>query len=307
MTDENQTWRRRTILKAAALTLTVGGLVGIQAGPSYAAPISPAPTPVLTGEPKAGNNVFINPGEWPEQTTLSYEWILDGVKEPSANGPAWTLRQQDIDVVFQVAVTGTKEGFDDTRMVSEPVTILGEQQELRPVPTVAGTPRVGAPLTATTGTWDDGTTQALQWLRGSTPIAGATAASYAPTAKDVGSTLVLQVTSTRPGYSKVVRTSAPTGAVALGTLAAGTVRVAGKPQVGRALQARPSGFDAGTAVTYRWRIGTKVVGSRPSLKLTRKMAGKRVVLQATVTKAGYQPRTVTSAPVKIKKAKKPRK
>lgn len=306
MTDENRTWRRRTILRVAALALVVGGLVGVPAGPSYAAPITPAPTPVLTGEPRVGATVIIDPGEWPEGTALSYEWILDGVTEPGANGPSWDLREQDLDVAFQAAVTGTLEGFDDTRVVSEPVTIIDEgQQVLQPVPTVAGTPRYGDPLTATIGTWDSGTTQALQWLRGSTPIVGATTASYTPTVKDVGSALVLRVTSTRPGYSTVVRSSAPTGAVAPATLAAGTVRIAGAPVVGQALRARVNGFDSGTAVAYRWRIGTKVVGSQPSLKLTRKMVGKRVVLQATVTKAGYVPRTVSSAPSgKIKKAKK---
>lgn len=374
-----------------ALALAVGGLVGLQTGPSYAAPITPAPTPVLTGEPKAGNNIFINAGEWPEGTALSYEWLLDGVKEPGASGPAWTLRQQDIDVAFQVAVTGSKQGFDDTRAVSAPVTILGEQQTLRPVPTVAGTPRYGDRLDATIGAWDIGTTQAIQWLRGGTPILGATAASYTATVADVDAALSVRVTSTRPGYSKVVRTSEPTApvvpatmvagsvtvtgaprfgqslsarpsgwpadaalayqwlrrgtpvagatassyrlgladlgaplsvrvtaskpgftvasaasaataAVAPATFAAGKVRIVGKPKAGRTLRARASGLPAGTAVAYRWRVGSKVVGTKASLKLTRKMVGKRVVLQATATKAGYRTLTLQAkAPTKTKK------
>lgn len=307
MTHEHPTWRRRTILRAAALALAVGGLVGVQAEASYAAPISPAPTPVLTGEPKAGNTVTINPGEWPEGTELHYEWILDGVTEPDANGPAWDLREQDVDVAFQVAVTGVKEGFDDTRVVSEPVVVLGEQQVLRPVPTIAGTARYGAPLVASVGAWDTGTTQAVQWLRGGTLIAGAISASYTPTLKDLGSPLAVRVTSTRPGYSKVVRTSRPTAAVALGTLAAGTVRIAGTPKVGRTLRSRVTGFDAGSTVAYRWLLGTKVVGTASSLRLTRKMVGKRVVLRAIATKSGYQPRTATSAPTaRIRPAPKTR-
>lgn len=397
MTHEHLSWRRRTILRAAALALTAGGLVGLQAAPSYAAPISPAPTPVLSGLPKAGETVFIDAGEWPSGTALSYEWLLDGVTEPGAVGPSWQLRQVDIDVSFQVAVTGTRAGFDDTRVLSEPVTILGEQQALTPTPTVAGTPRVGEQLVGTVGAWDPGTTQALQWLRGDAPIAGATAASYTPTTQDLGSVLALRVTSTRPGYSKVVRasgptapvagpltllaggvavtgtprfgqtltavatgwpagaalayqwlrggspiagatspsyvagladlgaplsvrvtgsrpgyvgastTSAPTAAVSRATLAAGTVRIAGRPQVGRTLRARPTGFDAGAALAYRWLVGSKVVGTKPALTLARKAAGKRVVLQVTATLPGYESRTASSARSgKVKPASKSR-
>ena len=293
------------------------------------------------------------------------------------------MRQVDIDVVFQVAVTGSKVGYDDVRMVSAPVTIVGEQQVLRPTPAVVGTPRFGETLAATPGAWDVGTTQTYAWLRAGSPIADATGTAYTPTLADVGFPLSFQVTSTRPGYSKVVSTSAATAAVALATLPVGTaavtgvaqvgkrlnaavtgwdssvaatyqwlrsgtpiagatgasyavrvddlgapisvratgtkagfstasatsaptagvaagtqtrgkVRISGAPKVGRTLKARPGGLDAGATVSYRWLVGGKVRGTKPSLKLTGKMAGKRVVLQAVVTKPGYKTITVAS-------------
>lgn len=390
MRNETVTWRRRTALRAAAVVLAVGGVVGLPATPAQAAPIDPAPAPTLTGDLRPGTNLTIVPGEWASGTTLTYEWLLDGVKEPGANGPVWTVRTQDVDVVFQAAVTGTKAGFDDVRKVSAPVTIIGEQQVLRPTPTVTGTPRFGSTLTATPGTWDGGTQQAFAWLRDGSPIADATGTTYTPTVADVGRPLAFRVTSTRFGYSKVVSTSAATAAVAPATLPAGTVavagvakvgqrlnqtvtgwgsdvtvtyqwlrsgtpiagatgasyavavadlgapisvratgakagyvtasatsapttdvaagtqtrgkaRISGPPAVGRTLKARASGFDAGATIAYRWLVGTKAVGSRAQLKLTRKLAGKKIVLQAVVTKAGYETLTVVSSPVKVKK------
>jgi hypothetical protein len=395
--DDDMTWRRRTILRAAGLALVLGGVVGLPASPAQAVPISPAPTPTLTGDPRPGQNLFIAPGEWPADTTLAYEWLLDGVKEPGANGPAWTVRQVDIDVVFQVAVTGSKAEYDDVRMVSAPVTIVGEQQVLRPTPAVVGAPRFGDTLTATPGAWDAGTTQTYAWLRAGSPIAEATGTAYTPTLADLGFPLSFRVTSTRPGYSKVVSTSAataavgsatlpagsaavtgsaqvgqrlnaavtgwdssvsvtyqwlrsgtpiagatgasyavpvadlgapisvratgakagfstvsvtsaPTAGVAAGTQTRGKVRISGAPKVGRTLKARPAGFDAGTMVSYRWLVGGKVRGTKPSLKLTGKMAGKRVVLQVVVTRPGYETLTVASkATGKVKAVKKPKK
>ena len=84
------------------------------------------------------------------------------------------------------------------------------------------------------------------------------------------------------------------------------MRISGAPKVGGTLKARPAGFDAGTTVSYRWLVGGKVRGTKPSLKLTGKMAGKRVVVQVVVTKPGHETLTVTSkATGKVKAVRKP--
>ena len=282
----------RCSLLLLAVGLVLAGLV-LPAAPAHAEPITPAPTPVLTGDPTPGENLVIDPGVWPEGVTLSYEWILDGVTEPGANGPAWTVRQQDIDVVFQGAVTGSKEGFDPVRVVSDPVTILGEQQVLRPTPTITGTPRFGAPLVASSGTWDDGVVLAYQWLRAGAPIAGAIATSYTPRVGDVGVRLSVRVTGAKPGYSRVVATSTETAPVASATFASARAAISGTAKVGKTLVAKVVGA-RGAKVTYAWSAGAKKVGGASRLKLAKAVQGKRITLRVTLTAPGFATRRLTA-------------
>lgn len=290
---------RRPALLLLALGLALCGLV-LPAAPAHADPVSPAPKPTLTGPATPGTNLTINPGEWPEGTVLSYEWLLDGVKEKGANGPVWTVRQQDIDVTFTAAVTGTKEGFDPVRMVSDPVTILGEQQELRPTPTITGTPRYGATLTAVPGTWDAGVTLAYQWLRAGEPIADAIGASYRAGLSDIGAALSVRVTGTKPGYSRVVATSAATAPVAKATFASARAAITGRAKVGKTLVAKVVGA-TGAKVAYAWTAGSKKVGGAAKLKLGKALRGKRITLRVTLAAPGFVTRQLAATTAAIKK------
>jgi hypothetical protein len=63
-------------------------------------------------------------------------------------------------------------------------------------PVVSGTAQVGKVLSSTTGTWTGATSFAYQWSGNKTAIPGATAATYIPTASDVGHTLTSTVVAT---------------------------------------------------------------------------------------------------------------
>lgn len=69
-------------------------------------------------------------------------------------------------------------------------------------PVVTGTPAVGAPVGATSGTWSGSPALSAAWLRcdaagaGCVPIAGATGLTYLPTTADVGATLRVRVSAT---------------------------------------------------------------------------------------------------------------
>jgi hypothetical protein len=101
-------------------------------------------------------------------------------------------------------------------------TPAGTQIDLVPhVPAISGTPRVGDALTATNGDWDSlsgSPAFAGQWLRcdadgaACTAIDGATAATYTPSAGDLGARLAYQVTATDALGAQPAR-SAPTAAV----------------------------------------------------------------------------------------------
>jgi hypothetical protein len=80
-----------------------------------------------------------------------------------------------------------------------------------PSPTVTGTAAVDQTLTAHTISWSPtGVALHYQWLRGTSPISGATSTTYRTTASDAGHTLSVEVTGTKAGYTTITRTSRST-------------------------------------------------------------------------------------------------
>jgi len=77
-------------------------------------------------------------------------------------------------------------------------------------PTISGTPTIGEPLTAVTGTWvKTPTTFSYQWLRDGSPISGATGVTYYPTRDDVGTALTARISSGTAAYAMLGSTSDP--------------------------------------------------------------------------------------------------
>ncbi|QIK74860.1 hypothetical protein [Nocardioides piscis] len=77
-------------------------------------------------------------------------------------------------------------------------------------------------------------------------------------------------------------------------------KVKGKPIVGTTLKARPGTWQPAPAkVTYQWRAGSKAIkkATRPRLKLTSALRGKKISVRITLAAPGVSTRTVT---VKVK-------
>ena len=64
--------------------------------------------------------------------------------------------------------------------------------------------------------------------------------------------LTYEVTSTRPGYTTVVKTSAGKTILGLAQTLQPTPTIGGTPKVGATLTGDPGTWDAGTALTYQW-------------------------------------------------------
>ncbi|KQW43086.1 hypothetical protein ASC77_22635 [Nocardioides sp. Root1257] len=177
-------------------------------------------------------------------------------------------------------------------------------------PTVSGSPRVGSTLTAAPGSWTPTPDSfAFQWLRAGTPIGGATTASYAPVATDVGQTLSVRVTAVKAGFTSGTATSGPTAAVGLGTLVRGTPTVAGKAQVGARLTVKPGTWrPAGVTLRLQWLRNGKPINkaTRSTYAVTRADQGKRISVRVTGSRAGYATATATSKATGKVKAKKRR-
>ncbi|MGA8850781.1 MAG: S8 family serine peptidase [Aeromicrobium sp.] len=74
-------------------------------------------------------------------------------------------------------------------------------------PTISGSPAVGSSLTLTPGTWNGAPTVSHAWLRGGTPIAGATGPTYTVVADDFGQVLSVRSTARADGYPDFTSTS----------------------------------------------------------------------------------------------------
>jgi len=158
-------------------------------------------------------------------------------------------------------------------------------------PTISGTPKVAATLTAHTGSWNPEPAFAYQWKADGADITGATETTFTPTAAERGKTISVTVTGTKDTYAAASATSAETSVVAAGTFTAPSqIGVSGTVAVGQMLTA-----DAGTwtptpdSVSYQWlRDGSSITGATDSTyTLTTSDAGKAVAVQVVVAKTGY--------------------
>ncbi|MBT0994812.1 hypothetical protein KIN34_11025 [Cellulomonas sp. DKR-3] len=164
-------------------------------------------------------------------------------------------------------------------------------------PKVTGTRRVGSTLKVTSGTWAPSpATVAYQWLRGGTPIPGATSATYRLTPSDLGRSVKARVTARLVGLREGVRVVGPWGEVERGVLGAGRVSLTGKAALGSTLTAAVTGW-SGSTVTWRWeRDGAPISGaSSARYAITKADVGHQVRATATAVRYGYTPAVATSA------------
>ncbi|GGO73647.1 LamG-like jellyroll fold domain-containing protein [Nocardioides deserti] len=170
------------------------------------------------------------------------------------------------------------------------------------VPTISGTPEVGQVLTAQPGAWTEGATLSYQWLRDGEAVTGATGRTYTAVAADAGTRVSVQVTGAKEGHVSTSETS--TGVtVAPGTLAASKPRVTGKARVGKKLTAKTGTWTDGARLSFRWYAnGQRIkVAKGKTLKLTRNLQGKRIVVEVVGTKAGYTTVVKSSTARKVKR------
>ncbi|GIE87285.1 hypothetical protein [Actinoplanes regularis] len=173
-------------------------------------------------------------------------------------------------------------------------------------PAITGVAAVGSQLKASTGTWNPtGTTFTYQWAAGSTPIRGATGATYRVQAADLGKKLSVSVTATEPGYPAATAKSTATSPVAKGAAPKATVlpKITGKAKAGKTVKATTGTWNpSASSYRYEWRANGKLLSTTSaSLKLTTAMAGKKITVTVTSAKPGYNSGRATSKPVTVQK------
>ena len=183
-----------------------------------------APVPVISGAVKVGS-VLTATGTWgPAPVTLKYQWKANGVAITGATAATYRPTVSDLGKTLTVTVTGSNAGYVTVAKTSALTAIVAVGTLAAPVPTVTGTPTVGAILTATPGEWGPApVTLKYQWSADGVAITGAVASTYQPVAADAGKTLTVTVTGAKAGYATASQASAATVAVA--AVAVATVAV----------------------------------------------------------------------------------
>lgn len=160
------------------------------------------------------------------------------------------------------------------------------------VPTITGTAKVGSTVSATPGTWTEGTAFAYQWYVSGIPVS--TASTYTIAPADAGKTLKLEVTGTKDGYATASVKSEGVK-VAAATLTTKIPTIAGTAKVGSTVTAKTGTWTSGTAFAYTWYVSGEVVSRKPSYTLTAADAGRTLKLEVTGTNTGYTTASVKSS------------
>ncbi|MFT4084740.1 MAG: HtaA domain-containing protein [Nocardioides sp.] len=221
-------------------------------------------------------------GSWPQSfvdfqfdTGLSSYWYSSGSSLDSVKAP------RDFTVDFTDATETTGTGGETGVSLGKPV--------------VTGTARVGTRLVARASATPSSASLSYQWYAAGAKVRGATGKRLTLGKALVGERVWVTVTA-KHGGSTVSRTSARTGRVAKGRLVVSKPKVKGTARVGRRLTAKVTVTPAGR-VSYRWyAAGKKIAGAtHQRWRLAAKQAGKRIRVEVTVRRAGYQKVVRTSA------------
>lgn len=269
---------------------------------------------------KVGSTLTVSvPPSWKQtEVTTTYQWLRGGSPIGGANGTTYRLVAADLDKPITVRATGRKADHTDGTADSNAITaVLGDAPTAITQPAIQGSPKVGGTLTVNPGAWGAGDvpTYTYEWRRDNTPIAGATGATYRSVAADVGHTLTVTVTATRPGYRPGTFRTAGVEVQKLGSsLTASLPKRSvkqGKPASIRLLLTVPDGIDVGGPVTIydgAKAIRKATVGDTPvTVKLGKLKPGTHRLKAVYAGSDTVESATSEVVKLKVVKKKKPKK
>ncbi|MEW1628926.1 hypothetical protein AB0387_16170 [Streptomyces sp. NPDC089173] len=261
--------------------------------------------PVISGSAKVGAKLTAGTGSWSAvPTSYAYQWKADGTAIAGATGSTYTVPAKLLAKKVTVTVTARRAGHLDGQSTSAAVTVAkGDAPKASARPVISGKAKVGARLTAGTGTWSPKpTSYTYQWKADGTAIAGARGATYTVPAQLLGKTVTVTVTAALTGHSSASATSAAVK-VAKGDAPKATARpvISGKAKVGAKLTAGAGKWSLKpTSYSYQWYANGKAISKATGVTLTLKAAqrGKKITVKVTAHRTGHTSGASTSTATK---------
>jgi hypothetical protein len=227
-------------------------------------PLTSLSPPTISGTGVVGGTLTAAPGTWSDGTaTFTYLWErCDGNGSCTAidgsEGRTYDLVPADRDAFVRVRVTAHVGEVGVSRASAAVGPVVPAAPTALRAPSISGDAVVGAQLTADPGSWSDrDATLTVVWQRCNDGVCrtidGATGSTYAVTADDLGSTLVVEVTASNSGGVGKAD-SAPTELVVPATPVVVTgPTISGDAIVGSTLTAdRGTWSDQNATFSYAW-------------------------------------------------------
>jgi len=215
----------------------------------------------IAGNPRVGQTLelVVNPG-W---INSGGNWSRNGAPVSGATTDEYVLAEVDEGTMITY-VSSNITFYVPPPLLIKPEIVIPVPVNLT-VPTITGTAQVGQTLNGSSGTWSNSpTSYAYQWLRGSTPISGATSIDYVAATADIGSTLALRVTASNLGGPSTPAVSANTQVVTAAPVPApvntAVPAITGTAQVGSTLTSTNGTWTNNpTSFTRQWLRGGAVI------------------------------------------------
>lgn len=247
--------------------------------------------PVITGTAQVGRQLSANPGQWTPRGQAAYQWFVGGQPIEGAESPTFTPTAAQLDRPIKVRVRVTRDGYRPGAAVSaQTAAVLPGTFVTDAPPTIAGVPQVGAPLTASPGSWSPNARYGYQWYADGTILPKAKGTTYTPKAAQLRQKITVEVTAKLAGYTTKTVSSAPTAKVAPGGfLNTRPPSISGKPQVGVELTADPGEWSPKARFGYQWFANGDPIHGATEATFTPRAAelGTTISVQVTAKRRAY--------------------